>query len=291
MQYEHLNVAPMAGCLGAEISGVDLRNIDEATFAEIMQAFVQYKAIFFRDQDLTPEQHIAFSQGFGPAQIDKFIAAHPHFPELMQLLKEADNKGRNFGGSWHSDTSYLEQPPIGVSLYALDVPPFGGDTIWVDMEAVYEALSDTYKQMLLPLQAEHLTTGEISKRDLSKGHYGQYFNDEYQEQSINTAHPMVCQHPISGKPCLFVNEAYVYRIAGMSREESQPIIDHLCEFAKQPHFQCRFHWTPNTLAIWDNRNTQHFAINDYTGQRREMHRYTIAGAEPIAYQANTVIET
>ena len=133
MQYEHLNVAPMAGCLGAEISGVDLRNIDEATFAEIMQAFVQYKAIFFRDQDLTPEQHIAFSQGFGPAQIDKFIAAHPHFPELMQLLKEADNKGRNFGGSWHSDTSYLEQPPIGVSLYALDVPPFGGDTIWVDM--------------------------------------------------------------------------------------------------------------------------------------------------------------
>lgn len=187
MQYEHLNVVPMAGCLGAEISGVDLRSTDEAAFSEIMQAFMQYKAIFFRNQNLTPEQYIAFSQHFGPAQIDKFIAAHPDYPELMQLLKEARNKGRNFGGSWHSNTFYLEQPPIGVSLYAHEVPPFDGDTIWVDMDAVYKALSDTYKQMLSPLKAEHLTTGKISKQDLSKEHYGRYFNDEYQELSINTA--------------------------------------------------------------------------------------------------------
>ena len=280
--HNSLNIHPVAGCLGAEIHELDLANLTDAQFADIEQAFAQYKVLFFREQNLTPEQHIAFGKRFGPAQIDKFIAAHPDYPELMQLLKEADNQGRNFGGSWHSDTSYLASPPIGVCLYARDVPAYGGDTLWVDMEAVYEALSDTYKQMLLPLQAEHLTTGEINKRDLSKGHYGQYFNDEYQELSINTAHPMVCRHPVTGNACLFINEAYTYRIAGMSREESQSILDYLCNFAKQPQFSCRIHWTPNTLAIWDNRNTQHFAINDYQGKRREMHRYTIAGAPPIA---------
>ena len=277
----YFEIAPVAGALGAEISGIDLSQpLPSEVFAELHQALIEFKVLFFRDQELSPAQHIAFGRMFGEPMEDEFVKEMDAHPELIELLQEADDDGYNFGGTWHSDSTYREQPPMGVVLYARELPPFGGDTTWTNMELVYSSLSKGMQSMLKPLQAEHVAQGYREKMSIIKGDYTKSFKKEDIIEH-NVSHPVVRKHPISGNKSLFINEAYALRFAGMTESESKPLIEYLCHFATQPHFTCRFRWQPGSLAIWDNRNIMHFAIGDYFGHRRLMHRYTIQGDKPI----------
>jgi len=277
----HFSIKPISGALGAEIHGVDLtKPLSAAVFEDLHQALMDYKVIFFRDQDLTPEQHIAFSRRFGEPMEDMFVKESETYPELMELLKEADDTGYNFGGSWHSDATYRTSPPLGVSLYARELPPFGGDTIWCNMEMVLENLSAGMQSMLEPLYAEHLAQGYREKLAVIKGDYSKSFENLGDVVRVEVNHPVVRVHPVTGRKSLFINDAYTYRFTNMTAEESQPLIEYLCNFAIRPYFTCRFRWQPGSLAIWDNRNTMHYAVSDYHGHRRLMHRYTIQGDEP-----------
>ena len=278
----HFDIKPVSGALGAEIHGVDLtKPFSAAVFEDLHQALMDYKVIFFRDQDLTPEQHIAFSRRFGEPMEDMFVKESETYPELMELLKEADDTGYNFGGSWHSDATYRTSPPLGVSLYARELPPFGGDTIWCNMEMVLENLSAGMQSMLEPLYAEHLAQGYREKLAVIKGDYSKSFENLGDVVRVEVNHPVVRVHPVTGRKSLFINDAYTYRFANMTAEESQPLIEYLCNLAIRPYFTCRFRWEPGSLAIWDNRNTMHYAVSDYHGHRRLMHRYTIQGDKPM----------
>lgn len=280
-EYQHFQASPIAGSMGAEISGIDLsKPIGSAVFDEVHQSLLDYKAIFFRQQDLTPKQHIAFARMFGEAMEDTFVQENKEYPELLELIKEADSTGYNFGGTWHSDSTYRDEPPLGIVLYAKELPPYGGDTTWTNMELVYESLSTSMQTMLDGLQAEHLAQGYRKKLSLIKGDYAKPFHAE-DIVKIKVSHPVVRVHPVTGRKSLYLNDAYTYRFTGMSEEESQPLIQFLCNYAIRPHFTCRFRWQPGSLAVWDNRNTMHFAINDYHGHRRLMHRYTIKGDKPL----------
>lgn len=277
----YFKLNPIAGALGAEISGLDLsKTLTSNIFDDLHQALIEYKVLFFRDQNLSPEQHIAFGRMFGEPMEDNFVKEMDQHPELIELLQEADDSGYNFGGTWHSDSTYREQPPMGVALYARELPPFGGDTTWTNMELVYSALSESMQKMLEPLRADHVAQGYREKMSIIKGDYTKSFTkkDVVEHQ---VSHPVVRKHPVSGNKSLYINEAYALRFTGMTENESKPLIDYLCQFAIQPHFTCRFRWQPGSLAIWDNRNTMHFAIGDYYGYRRLMHRYTIQGDTPI----------
>ena len=278
----HFSINPISGALGAEIDGIDLaKPISAAIFDDLHQALMDYKVIFFRDQDLTPKQHITFSRLFGEPMEDMFVKANETYPELMELLKEADDTGYNFGGSWHSDSTYRDAPPMGVSLYARELPPFGGDTVWCNMEMVFENLSEGMQSLLTPLYAEHLAQGYREKLAIIKGDYSKSFKNLGDVIRIEVNHPVVRVHPVTGRKSLFINDAYTYRFANMTEEESKPLIEYLCNFAIRPHFSCRFRWQPGSLALWDNRNTMHYAVGDYHGHRRLMHRYTIQGDKPL----------
>jgi len=280
-EYTHLRALPIAGALGAEIEGVDLsRPISDAVFADIHQALMDHKVIFFRDQDLSPARHIAFGRRFGEPHEDHFVAAHDQHPELIELLQEADDAGYNFGGSWHTDNSYRSAPPMAVVLYARELPPFGGDTTWANMALAFHKLSPAMQDMLRPLRAEHLTQGYQQKLKTGGGDYGISF-DKAEKVRIEISHPVVRVHPVTGEESLYLNHAYSYRFAGMTEEESAPLIRYLCDFAIRPAFTCRFRWRPGSLAVWDNRSTMHFAIGDYYGYRRLMHRYTVKGDVPV----------
>jgi taurine dioxygenase len=283
MAYDSIVARPIAGALGAEIEGVDLRQpLDNRTWSEILDAFHRYSVIFFRNQNLTPEQHKAFSLRFGPHQPVPFVKPWAAHPEMIRVVKEAGDQGvRNFGGSWHSDLSYLAAPALGSALYAVEVPAHGGDTLWASMAAAYDALSDGMQRLLLGLSAVHSPTGAY-------GSAGRYVDQRLSAMAFDTSdnpdreavHPVVIVHPASGRKCLFINGGYTIRFAGLTAEESKPLLDFLLAHAARPEFTCRFRWTSGTLAVWDNRSTQHFAINDYDGSRREMRRTTIAGAPP-----------
>ncbi len=281
--FASIKVRPLSGALGAEISGVDLaRPLGNSLFAEIHRAFMRYQVIFFRDQVLTQEQHMEFSARFGALQVIPFVKGMDEHPEIIAVVKEAEERHTyNFGGKWHSDLSFQEAPPLGSALYARDVPDFGGDTMWCNMYGAYEHLSPGLRRLLDGLTAVH-----SARR--SYGPQGQFRNDDIKSMSIvnstaalsETEHPVVRTHPETGRKCLFVNPVYTIRFKDMTEEESRPLLRFLQEQAVQPENTCRFRWTRGTLALWDNRCTQHLALNDYDGQRREMNRTTITGDRP-----------
>lgn len=283
MEYQTIEVRPIAGAMGAEISGVDLAEpLGNQAFAEIHRAFLQYQVVFFRDQSLTPEQHKAFSARFGALECIPFVKGMAEHPEIISIVKEASESNTyNFGGKWHSDLSFQENPPLGSALYALEVPSFGGDTMWANMYRAYERLSPGMRRMLDGLVAVH-----SARR--SYGPQGQFKNDDIKSMRIDNSeaamdemeHPVVRTHPETGRKCLFVNPVYTIRFKDMTEEESKPLLDYLQDRCIEPENTCRFRWSSNTLALWDNRCTQHLALNDYDGSRREMRRTTIAGDRP-----------
>jgi taurine dioxygenase len=273
LQSNHLEVRPMSGTAGAEIGGVDLTgSLAGATIAEIRRVLADYGVVVFRDQWLTPEQHIAAARRFGEVNVNRFFAHAEGYPEIAMVSKEPDQTG-NIGGGWHTDHSYDQRPALGSMLYAREVPSHGGDTLFASMYAAYDALSDGLKQTLAGLRAVHSSRHVFGvERPDMKGRIG---NPELATQ--DAIHPVVIVHPDSGKSALYVNPGFTVRFDGWTAEESRPLLDFLYQHAARPEFTCRLRWRNGSLAFWDNRSTWHYALNDYQGQRRLMHRITIAG--------------
>lgn len=272
---QSLKIRRTAGALGAEISGVDLsQELPDATIAAIRQALLDHQVIFFRDQALTPDRQVAFGARFGPLNIHPYVAGMAGHPEVMEVVKEPEDRA-NFGGGWHSDMSFLERPAIGSILYAVETPDFGGDTLFASQAAAFEALSPGLQKTLEGLNAIHSAAREYS----SQGHSAQ------KRKSMTVAeadglvgeyiHPMVLTHPENGRKALYVNPAFTIRIEGWKTRESKALLDYLFEHCRYEGFTCRFSWAPGSVAFWDNRSVWHFALNDYPGQRRHMRRVTV----------------
>jgi len=284
--YTRIEVRPMAGALGADIHGVDLAQpLDDATFAEIERAFHDRLVLFFHDQRLTPEQHLAFSRRLGPLSRSPYIKHMADYPDIIAVLKEADERNiSTFGNAWHSDFSFLEEPPLGSVLYAREVPDHGGDTLFANMYSAYDALSEGMKRMLDGLNAMHsgrpYGVGGVAPDLKVSRSIGIERNQPEADREV--AHPVVRVHPATGRKALFVNAIYTTRFEGMTEAESRPLLDFLYAHAIRPEFTCRLRWRANDLAIWDNRCAMHYAVNDYDGARRLMHRTTIKGERPIS---------
>lgn len=280
--YERIEVAPVAGSLGAEIGGVDLRTLDDEAMEEIRRASDDHLVVFFRDQDLTVDELESFTQRWGDFGDDPFVAGLPEHPHVVRLVKEADEAVPVvFGGAWHSDWSFQATPPGYTLLYARDVPAWGGDTLWANMYLATEWLSDTMLGVLAGLQAVH-------SPDFGYGP-GARHNDLIENMDIAYGeagatvhhHPLVRVHPRTGRPVVYVNPVYTTGIVGLRPEESAPILDTIHEVATAPVHLCRFRWTPGALAVWDNRVTMHLPLSDYHGARREMWRTTVRGEAPV----------
>ncbi len=280
---QHISVHPISGALGAEIDGVDLsRPLDDTVFHEIRDAFHEHLVIFFRDQDITPNVYLDFANRFGPIGRYPFVQDMDGHPGITEVIKGKDDRV-NFGGLWHSDTTYQDQPPLGSMLYAREVPPFGGDTLFANMYRAYETLSAGMRAMLDPLRAVYTAAlrnqGGTGPRVQIAKMTGKGQNADSMDREA--VHPVVRTHPATGRKALYVNCAHTSHFTGMTREESLPILRFLFEHQSRPEFTCRFRWRENSLAFWDNRCTHHYALNDYHGYRRLMHRITIEGETPV----------
>jgi taurine dioxygenase len=273
-----LRVKRIAGAVGAEIHGVDLsQGISSSLAAEIREIFLEHCVIFFRDQNLTPAQYLAFAEAMGQPVEYPFVKGIEGYPVIIQVMK-LEHERHNFGGIWHSDTTYLEQPPMGSMLLAREVPPFGGDTLFANQYLAYETLSDGMKKMLDGMVA----VGTSAKADVSKTREDRIQSDGRAEakKEYVAEHPVVRTHPETGRKALFVNVAHTARFKDMTEEESAPLLQYLFQHQVKPEFTCRFAWQPGSIAFWDNRCAQHNPINDYHGYRRVMHRITLAGDKP-----------
>jgi taurine dioxygenase len=273
MLSNHLEIRPLSGTTGAEINGVDLRGaLSDATVSGIRGVLAEYGVVVFRDQTLTPEQHISAARHFGNININRFFAHADGYPEIALVSKDPDQTA-NIGGGWQTDHSYDVRPALGSMLYAREVPPSGGDTMFASMYAAYDALSDGLKQTLSGLRAVHSSRHVFGiARPAMQGRIG---NPELATQ--DAIHPVVITHPDSGRPALYVNPGFTLRFDGWTAEESQPLLRFLYQHAARPEFTCRLQWQKGSLALWDNRSTWHYALNDYQGERRLMHRITIEG--------------
>lgn len=285
--YATIKVEPASAAVGAFISGVDLSSdLSDEQFGEIRQAFIDHGVIFFRDQDLTPDQHLAFAERWGEINVNRFFQPVATHPRIAEVRKEPDQQ-RNIGVNWHTDHSYDLIPAMGSILYAREVPSQGGDTLFASMYAAFEGLPDDLKEQLLAMRAEHSTRHAFGRLDdLDEEHKkdiaGRLANASAATQ--DATHPVIIKHPLSGRPSLYVNGDFTVRFEGWTAEESQPLLDRLYAHATQEEFTYRFSWQKGSMAIWDNRATHHKALNDYPGERRLMHRITLEGEllEPAA---------
>ena len=272
-----LSIEPVAGALGAEISGVDLSApLSDDTVAALRRAWLEHLVIFFRDQPLTPAQFLAFARRFGDAIEYPFVKGLDDYPEIIPVLK-LEHERVNFGGVWHSDTAYLDVPPMASMLVAREIPPYGGDTLFANMYLAYETLSPGLQAMLEGLRA----INSSAKADASRTREDR-MKDSAREakKEYVAAHPVVRRHPETGRRALYVNVAHTVRFDGMTEEESAPLLDYLFRHQTRPEFTCRFRWRAGSIAFWDNRCAQHNAVNDYAGHRRLLHRITLAGDIP-----------
>jgi taurine dioxygenase len=269
-----IRIQPVSNAVGAEVCGADLTNLDQTGFEVMRRAFIDHGVIFVRGQNLSPEQHIAFAQRWGEINVNRFFAAVDGYPQIAEVHKDPDQTF-NIGGSWHTDHSYDVEPAMGSILYALEVPQTGGDTLFASMYAAYDALSDGLKTTLNSLEAVHSSRHTFGSAAFKEQSGGRISNAEAATQ--DSIHPVVIRHPESGRKALYVNPGFTVGINGWTRAESKPLLDFLYEHAKRPEFTFRFQWKPGSVAFWDNRATWHYALNDYHGQSRRMHRITIEG--------------
>jgi len=272
--YSRISVTPKGVTIGAEIGGVDLREpLDDATFAEIERAHLDFKVIFFRDQEVNGDQHLAFARRFGALEEHPFLPSADGQVEVVRFAK--DDRTVGVENIWHSDVSWREQPALGSVLRAREVPSVGGDTLFSDMIAAYEGLDDDMKQHLQDLRAVHDFTQSfgvgMEKEKLL----------EMQARFPAVEHPVVRTHPRTGRKILYVNAIFTSHIVGMPRDESDALLEFLYRQATIPEYQCRFRWQKNSIAFWDNRAVQHYAVNDYWPQPRVMERVAIVGDRPV----------
>jgi taurine dioxygenase len=265
-----MEVRRIAGALGAEILGVDLsRSFDEKA---IRNTFLEHQVIFFRGQKLDPAQFMAFARSMGKPVEYPFVKGIEGFPEVIEV-KKLEHERHNFGGIWHSDTAYLQEPPMGSMLLAREIPPYGGDTEFASQYAAYQALSEGMKRLLGGLVA----VNSSAKADVTRTREDMV--KEYSKQ-YEAEHPVVRTHPETGRKALYVNVGHTVRFRGMSEQESAPLLEFLFRHQVKLEFTCRWQWEVGDLAWWDNRCTQHNPVNDYHGHRRVMHRITLAGDKP-----------
>jgi taurine dioxygenase len=274
-----LTITPISSALGAEIAGVDLARLDDPAFETIHAAFLAHQVLVFRGQTLAPAEYSALARRFGEPAEYPFAKGLEGHPEITMIVKEA-HQTSNFGGMWHADTTYKPAPPKATMLMAVETPPVGGDTLFACQYQAYDTLSDGMKRLLRglhgisssaknasALRTTHLATGTMSATAQA-------------DETLTATHPAIRRHPQTGRPALYVNRSHTVSFADMTPEESTPLLEYLFEHQIRPEFTARIRWQPGTVVIWDNRSSQHCAINDYDGHRREMWRITLEGEAP-----------
>jgi taurine dioxygenase len=279
-----MKVLPLTPTLGAEISGIDVRHLKPGDFEALNQTWLEYKIIFLRDQRLELDDLLRFSERFGELMRLPYIKPHDDYPNIIRVLKEADEINMGvFGGDWHSDFSFLETPPQASILYAEQVPPVGGDTLWIDMAQALRTLPRELREALQGRMAIHSGTpyGIRHAPEQSAQFRGSIeIERNNPEADRETRHPAICRHPQTGEALLFVNPTYTTRIEGLSNAHSERLLAKLHQHYTRPEYGCRFKWSEGSLVMWDNRSTLHCAVNDYDGYRRCLYRTTIAGQVP-----------
>lgn len=262
-----IEVKRIAGSLGAEVHGVDLAQLDDGVFAKVHAAFLEHHVLAFRDQKLTPDQQVAFGARFGPLYVHPIVPHIEGHPEVIQIANLG--KKRTITEVWHSDVTFAERPPMASALYALEVPEAGGDTLFANQHAAFEALSPGLQRLLEGLRGIH--TGAGLGAALGKG-------EDWRKQG--QLHPAVRTHPDTGRKALFVNRAFTAAFEDMTPEESAPLLRFLIDQATQPHLTCRHRWKSGDLVLWDNRSVMHYAVHDHGDAPRRLHRITVEGDVP-----------
>ena len=274
-----MKVERLSEALGVEVTDVQLAELEGSALEALKRQVFENGVAVIRDQELSPEQHIAFAKRWGGIDVNPFFPTNSGWPEIAEVRK-SETQRVNIGGGWHTDHSYDEIPAMGSILVARELPPSGGDTLFSSAGAAYDSLSDGLKQTLGTLRAVHSADhiyqpgGFYSKTDQAEELTGQ-------ELSTRAVHPVLIRHPVTGRKLLYVNAGFTLHFEGWTREESLPLLSYLYSVASREEFQCRVQWRPGSVAIWDNRATWHLALNDYHGHRRLMHRITLTG-DPIA---------
>ena len=282
MNYERIEICPLTPTLGAEVSGVDLSQpVDNATAEEIRRAFADYLVLFVRGQEISPDNQVAFAGLFGQVGTYPFAEPIDEHPQVIPIIKES-HQTTNFGGIWHTDTPYLEKPSLGSVLYAREVPAVGGDTIWASGYRAWETLSDGLRATLEPLRA--VQSAAKNKAKLRTDHLKNGSMRGHNEGAMDVQqaeHPVARTHPVTGRKALYVSPAHTTHFVGWTEAESAPLLNYLFSHITREGNTCRFRWTKGAVAVWDNRCSLHYPLNDYHGHRREMHRVTIEGEWPV----------
>lgn len=277
-----IKAQPLTGVFAAEVSGIDLRSLSDGDVAELRALICAHEVLVVRGQTLGPAQQSAFSARLGPFGEVPFIATMDEYPEVIRVVKEADEGAAfNFGGAWHSDFSFQNEPPSFTILSAVDVPPWGGDTCFASMTAAWNGLHEPMQARLRELHAVHSARDAYSPK-MQALHTGMSGMQIVCDESANEfkIHPLVPVHPETEREVLFFNRAYVRDIENMPNDEAQPLMSYLHLHTTDVKFMYRHRWQSGDVVIWDNRSTQHVALNDYAGFRRELRRTTIAGTAP-----------
>ncbi len=275
-----LEVRPISGALGAEVSGVDLGRLDDAGVAGVRRALLDHGVIFFRNQSFDAEQHKVLARRFGDIFVHPNYAGTQADPEVVMIRREPGDT-KIVGEDWHTDTTMMAEPPMGAILFAIETPPYGGDTLFSSQTLAYDALSDGMKRLVGGLRAVHtdrLVAGPAAR--MNERRSTKVREDDAWRETVNV-HPVVRTHPETGRKCLFVNRSYTVAFEGMTEEESAPLLNYLMEHGHRPEFTCRFRWTDGAVAFWDNRCVKHLAIKDSGPFRRFMRRVQIAGDKPV----------
>lgn len=270
-----MQISKASDAVGAIVESVDIPKLSDDQFAEIRAAFFEHGALFFRDQKLTPEDHITFAERWNEIDINRFFTPVENHPQIAKVLKEPDQKV-NIGGGWHTDHSYDKVPAMGSILYALEIPPTGGDTLFAGMHTAYEALDDDMKARIADLKALHGNAHIFGTKSEYRKEVGErYGNAENAGQEA--IHPVILEHPETGAKGLYVNPGFTLSIVDMEEAESTALLKSLYAHIMQPKFHYRHKWEEGMVAMWDNRSTWHYALNDYQGQRRYLNRITVQG--------------
>jgi taurine dioxygenase len=285
-QYRHLDVRKIAGSLGADVYGADLsKDVSEEVLAEIRAALLDNLVIAIRGQTLTPDQQLAFARRWGEIHLHPFVEGMADYPEILAIIKRPTDK-KNFGGSWHTDQMFSPSPAMGTMLYAKEVPSSGGDTMFTNQYLAYESLSDGMKHIAGQLRTVCVgdnfksAGGQSRKERYSRQMSEMKVKEPDPDEQTTSIHPLVRTHPETGRKALYIG-GHVQQFDGMTEEESQPLIDFFMKHSIRPEFTCRVRWETGTLTFWDNRCTQHFAVNDYPAETRIMHRITVRGDQPF----------
>lgn len=288
--YQHITATPLAAAMGVEISGADLSDLSDIQFKEIQDALFRHKMIYFRGQNIGHADQEAFTRRFGKFGTDAYTKGLPDHPNIQPLIKEAETRVKMiFGEGWHTDSPFLRRPPAISMLHGVDLPPYGGDTIWSNTELAYDGLSEGMKRMLAPLRVHMSAAAVLAEIDRQNRGDGQdqtkigNMELEVERQSMidGAFHPLVRTHPVTGRKALYVDQTYASGIQDMTPEEAAPLLGFLVSHVTHASFTCRLRWEKDTVVVWDNRSCIHHAFNDYDGFRREMYRTTVLGEVPV----------